>query len=96
MNLKKPTKIIEKGIRVLVTTGGGRRGGELDEGNQKVKTRDFPGGPVAKTPSSHARGLGSIPGQGTRSHMPKLTPREAQKERKKNKNFFYKGTNFQL
>ena len=55
MNLKKPTKIIEKGIRVLVTTGGGRRGGELDEGNQKVKTRDFPGGPVAKTPSSHAR-----------------------------------------
>ena len=30
---------------------------------------NFPGGPVAKTPPSNARGLGSIPGQGTRSHM---------------------------
>ena len=31
--------------------------------------RDFPGGPVAKTPPSQLRGPGSIPGQGTRSHM---------------------------
>ena len=32
--------------------------------------RDFPGGPVSKTPHSQCRGPGSIPGQGTRSHMP--------------------------
>ena len=31
---------------------------------------DFPGGPVAKTPCSQYRGLGSTPGQGTTSHMP--------------------------
>ena len=31
---------------------------------------DFPGGPVAKTPN--AGGLGLIPGQGTRSHLPHL------------------------
>ena len=33
---------------------------------------DFPGGPVAKTLHSQCRGLGSVPGQGTRSHMPQL------------------------
>ena len=39
----------------------------------KPKPGDFPGGPVAKAPSSQCRGpLGSIPGQGTRSHMPPL------------------------
>ena len=32
--------------------------------------RDFPGGPVAKTPPSKAGGLGSVPGLGTRSYMP--------------------------
>ena len=31
--------------------------------------RDFPGGTVVKTPCSQCRGLGLIPGQGTRSHM---------------------------
>ena len=31
---------------------------------------DFPGGPVAKTPRSQCRGLGSATGQGTTSHMP--------------------------
>ena len=61
----------------------------MDEGNQKVKTRDFPGGPVAKTPSSHARGMASIPGQGTRSHMPKLTPREAQRKKERKKKIFF-------
>ena len=30
----------------------------------------FPGGPLTKTPCSQCRGLGLIPGQGTRSHMP--------------------------
>ena len=32
--------------------------------------RDFPGSPVAKTLHSWRRGLSSIPGRGTRSHMP--------------------------
>ena len=49
------------------------------------KSRDFPGGPVAKTSHSQCKGecwwlggggggqwLGSISGQGTRSHMPQL------------------------
>ena len=34
--------------------------------------RDFPGGPLAKTPCSQCRGLGSIPCQGTRPYMPQL------------------------
>ena len=33
------------------------------------KFRDFPGGLMVKIPCSNAGGLGSIPGQGTRSHM---------------------------
>jgi len=34
---------------------------------------DFPGGPVVRTPCPIAgRGMGSIPSQGTRSHMPQL------------------------
>ena len=33
---------------------------------------DFPGGPVAKTCTPNAGGLGLIPGQGTRSRMPQL------------------------
>ena len=32
--------------------------------------RDFPRGPVAKTPSSQCRGLGLTLGRGTRSHTP--------------------------
>ena len=40
---------------------------------KKVPYRDFPGGLVAKTPSSHCRGCASlIPDQGTRTHMLKL------------------------
>ena len=31
--------------------------------------RDFPGGTVVKNPPSNAWDSGSIPGQGTRSHM---------------------------
>ena len=33
---------------------------------------DSPGGPVAKILCSQCRGPGSIPGQGTRSHVPQL------------------------
>lgn len=36
----------------------------------KIKNRDFPGGPWAKTPSSQCRCPSSIPEQGTRSQMP--------------------------
>ena len=35
----------------------------------KKPTGDFPGGTVVKNLPSSAGGLGSIPGQGTRSHM---------------------------
>ena len=35
----------------------------------KSDLRDFPGGTVVKTHAPNAGGLGSIPGQGTRSHM---------------------------
>ena len=35
--------------------------------------KDFPDAPVAKTPHSHCRSLGLIPGQGTRFHI--LQPR---------------------
>ena len=31
------------------------------------KFREFPGGPVVKTWSYHCQGLGSIPGQGTKT-----------------------------
>ena len=50
--------------------------------------RDFPGGPVAKTPCSQCRGLGSTPGQGTRSHMLQLRP--CADKINKNKSYFLK------
>ena len=41
--------------------------------NKVNEDRDFPGGPVSKTPHSQWRGPpGWIPGQGTRSHMRQL------------------------
>ena len=42
--------------------------------------QELPGGPVAKTPRSNAGDLGSIPGQGTRSHMLQLSPSAAKKK----------------
>ena len=42
-------------------------------GKHKEVEGGFPRGPVAKTLASSARGPGSMPGQGTRSHMPQLT-----------------------
>ena len=41
---------------------------------------NFPGGPVAKIPSRSAGGLGSIPSQRTKSHMPQLGPGAAKKK----------------
>ena len=43
----------------------------------KYVSLDFPGGPVAKTPTPNAGGQGSIPGRRTRSHMPQLRPSAA-------------------
>ena len=41
----------------------------------KWQSRDFPGGPVTKTPHSQCRGLGSIPDQRTRSTCHRLQQR---------------------
>ena len=56
---------------------------------------NFPGGPVeAKIPRCQCRGPGSMPGQGTKSHMPQPksgpakqinTKKKKKKERKKRK-----------
>ena len=47
-----------------------RHGWALKALFEMKETKDFPGGPVAKTPRS--KGLGSVPGQGTRSHVVQL------------------------
>ena len=38
----------------------------------KGKVGNFPGSPVCNTPCPQCRGLGSVPGRGTRSHMLQL------------------------
>ena len=43
--------------------------GALNISIYKNKDGDLPGGPVAKTLCSQSGGPGSIPGQGTRSHV---------------------------
>ena len=40
--------------------------------SNRRRTWDFPGGPAARTPATNTGGRGSIPGQGTGSHMPQL------------------------
>ena len=47
----------------MKTTGNKRR---KQSGALKQKTRDVPGSPVVKTPQVHCKGLGSIPGWGTK------------------------------
>ena len=37
----------------------------------KKRCGDFPGGPVVKNPPSNAGDNGSIPGQGTKIHLPR-------------------------
>ena len=49
---------------------------------QKFHSRDFPGGPVIKTPHFHCSGQGSIPGLGTKILY--ATGGRNQKKRKKN------------
>ena len=46
----------------------------------RITDRDFPGGPVTKTPSSQCSRLGWSPGQGTRSHM--LQPRVCMRQQR--------------
>ena len=48
------------------------RGHQWREKN--VKDGGFPGGPGAQTPCSPCRGPASLPGQGTRCHMPQMRP----------------------
>ena len=44
-----------------------------EESVPKIKDRELPSGPVARTPCSQCRGPGLIPSQGTRSsHRPQL------------------------
>ena len=55
--------------------GGGRWVGSnklVELKKKSVIIGDFPSGPVAKTSCFQCQGLGSIPGQGTRSQMPQL------------------------
>ena len=56
----------------------------VDTRNMPSKnTEDFPGGSMVKTSPSNADGMGLIPSQGTRSHMPCGT---AKLKENKNKN----------
>ena len=48
----------------------------------KIDFEDFPGGPVAKILHSQCRKPGSIPHQGTRSHMQQLRPSTAKQIRR--------------
>ena len=57
--LKHKTKCLTKGRTVAI------------RGSKHTESRDFPGGPRAKTSCSQCRGWGSIPGQGSISHMPR-------------------------
>ena len=56
----------------------GHKGRQIDQRNKKKKNvqksthKDFLGGLVAKLCAPNAEGQGSIPGQGTRSHMLQL------------------------
>ena len=47
---------------------------------KNVGCGDFPGGPVVEDPPSSAGGTGSIPGRGTRSHVPQLRPSPEEKK----------------
>ena len=46
--------------------GAGRSNGDESEVSSRNKTREFPGGPVSKICLPLQRGVGSIPGQGTK------------------------------
>ena len=46
------------------------QGQKVPQGHRTVRPRNFPGGPVFKRPRCHCRGVGSIPGQGTKIPHP--------------------------
>ena len=57
--------------------------------NERSSLGDFPGGPVVKTSSSNAGGVGSTPDQGAkipRASRPKSQTNKQKKELKKKKN----------
>ena len=43
-----------------------RQGDRYGSKKKKHSAREFPGGPVVRTPCFHCGGVGSIPGQGTK------------------------------
>ena len=48
------------------TQDPGGQGGQGKAEGQEAEPRDFPGGPVVKTPHFQCKGMGSISGQGTK------------------------------
>ena len=46
----------------------------LPKKKKKKNCKDFPGGPVVEICAPNAGAPGSMPGQGTRSHVPQLRP----------------------
>ena len=60
----------------------------MDAGNQNMRNRDFPGGPVVRTWRFHCRDLGSIPGRGTK--IPQAAWLCQNKERKNHNSHFFK------
>ena len=49
--------------------------------NSKKNLREFPGGPVLRTPHFHCQGPGSIPGQGTK--IPQAAQHDQKRKKKK-------------
>ena len=45
---------------------GCKMGQEVSSKDKSLRPRDFPGGPVVKTPHFHCRGVGSTPGRGAK------------------------------
>ena len=43
---------------------------EENNSTSQDSVRDFPGGPVVRTPRSHCQGLGSVPGPGPKFQHP--------------------------
>ena len=50
-----------------------------------MHSREFPGGPVGKRSPSSAGGVGLIPGQGAKIHMPHGQKKKKQKKKKRKK-----------
>ena len=62
-----------------------QRNKERKKERKKEKPWDFPGGPVVTTPCFHCRGVGLIPGQGTRNLHAACMAKKKKKEKEINK-----------